>query len=417
MTWNENVEKELIQIFKDLIRINTTNPPGNEIEAVEYIKKILDKEGIENIIIAKDKNRPNIIAKISGGNKKPIMMISHLDVVEAVGEWIHDPFEAVEENNVIYGRGTLDTKHLTAMELITLLLLKRSNKRLNRDVIFIATSDEENGSGYGMEYIKENYPQYLPDAYVINEGGGFVLKYDDKKYRTCAAGEKGYCDIIITIPGNKGSNRYNNKTHTIYKTSKIIERLSQYRSDTIISKVAQAFLDALGTDKFDDVTLNNLWEYITKNCLVINSFEIINKVDEPWSDIEINVSFKFIYGTTKQDIESLFSNVLNNMEAKWTIVKFQEAYECDLSNEFIKALEEKSSKYDEGTIMLPMIALGNTDGRHIRSDVFGYSPLLEDMPFSQVLKKVHQNNECITIDSLIYGCRVIYETVEQIACE
>lgn len=413
--WGKNNEKELIEVFKDLIRIDTTNPPGNEIKVIEYIKAILDREGIENTLVSKDVNRPNIVAKIRGGGKKPVMLISHVDVVKPVGEWLYDPFEAVEENGVIYGRGALDTKDLTAMELIALLLLKRSGKSLNRDIIFIATADEENGSGYGMQYIKENYPQYLPQSYVINEGGGFILKNDDKKFRTCASGEKGVCDVKIIIPGIKGDIKYISKNHVTYKLSKIIEKLSEYKSETIITNVTERFLEALGTKELNDVTLKNLWEYSTKNCLVIDKFEIVRDFDNIWDEAEISVKFKFIFGTTKEDIQKLFEKLLYGMEVEWSIEKFQEGYECDLSNEFVEILMEKSNLYDEGTIMLPMIALGNTDGKYIRSNVFGYSPLLDDIPFSEVLKKVHLNNECITVNSLIYGCRVIYETLKEIA--
>ena len=413
--WGKKNEKELIEVFKDLIRLDTTNPPGNEIKVIEYIKAILDRESIENIIISKDINRPNIVAKIRGGGKKPVMLISHVDVVKPVGEWLYDPFGAVEENGVIYGRGALDTKDLTAMELIALLMIKRSGKDLNRDIIFIATADEENGSGYGMQYIKENYPQYLPQSYVINEGGGFTLENSGKKFRTCASGEKGLCEVKIFIPGIKSDIKYEHNNHFICRLSKIIEKLSEYKSETIISNVAEKFLDALGTKEINDATLRNLWEYSTKNCLVINKFEIARNPDNMWDEAEINISFKFIYGTTKADIEKLFGKLLNDMNVEWSIEKFQEGYECDLSNELVEILMEKSNLYDEGTIMLPMIALGNTDGRYIRSNVFGYSPLLDDIPFSEVLKKVHLNNECITVNSLIYGCRVIYETLKKIA--
>lgn len=411
--WNKEIEKETIDILTDLIKIKTINSHNNEIEAVNYIKNILDKEGIESTVIESAPGRGNIIASLKGGNEAPILFLSHLDVVDAENDkWKHDPFSAINDNGTIYGRGTLDTKHLTVMGLMTLLLLKRNNIKLNRDIVFIATADEENGSNYGMKYVSENYPNLIPKGYVINEGGGFVMYVGDKTFRTCACGEKGVCEVKLTLHNNNEDDIYNTNNHSIVKLSKIIEKITSYESNKMDCSINDKFYE-LTKDCIDkDETLKNLWEYMIYNTITVNKFNFENTVETLLNPCEIIVNFRFLPTMSKNEVLDTIKNILQDTDANWEVIRFTEGYESCINNDFVKILGEKSNEFADDAIMLPMIALGNTDGRFIRHNVYGYSPILGDIPFSQVLKKVHSHNECITVDSMIYGTRVIFETVK-----
>lgn len=410
--WNKDVESEIVDILKNLIKIKTINSHNNEIEAVNYIKKILDKEGIESTVIQSDKGRGNIIAKLKGGNKTPIIFLSHLDVVDVeTDKWTFDPFEGTIHNEIMYGRGTLDTKHLTAMGLMIMLLLKRNNIYLNRDIIFAATADEENGSKYGMKYLMDNYPNLLPKGYVVNEGGGFVMEVDGKQFRTCACGEKGVCEVKIRIESNDEEDIYNTQNHTIIKLSKIIKRVTSYESELVMCEVSNKFKEAANSYISKDETLKNLWEYMTHNTMTVNKFNIEKKLEDLTKPIEVVINFRFLPILTKQNVIAIIEEILEGLDVTWEIANFIDGYESNIHNDFIGLLESKSNKFSEKTSMLPMVALGNTDGRFIRHNVYGYSPLLNDIPFSQVLKKVHSHDECITVNSLIYGTRVLFESV------
>ena len=144
---------DVISIFKDLVRIDTTNPPGNEALATSYLASLLDEHTIGYEIVEPEPSRASIVARIGPERgEPPLILISHLDVVEAdPGEWSYPPFEAVERDGVIYGRGTLDTKYLTAMQLAAFVAMK--DETLNRPVYLVATADEENGSGLGMPVV------------------------------------------------------------------------------------------------------------------------------------------------------------------------------------------------------------------------------------------------------------------------
>lgn len=403
--WNQEAEKELLEILRDLIRIDTTNPPGQEIAVAEYLGKRLDHEGIEWHTVAKDPNRPNFFARLKGGDKEPLLFISHVDVVAAGPGWTKPAFEGLLEGETLYGRGTLDTKHLTAMGLMAMLLLHREGKPLNRDIIFAATADEECGSGNGMGYVAANHPQELPKGYVFNEGGGFVIQVGGKKLRTIACGEKGNCRVTIPLYG-KGTQR-------MELAAKVMERLSGYRSPVVENAVTKAFVEAVGTAPYSDPTVQNLWDYSAHHCMTISSFDLSSEDEQQ----ELQVIFKFLPQMNREEIEALFHSLLDEFDLGWHITSFEEGYECSMDNEFTQLLVQNSALLDPGSELLPMYALGNTDGRFLRHNVFGYTPLLEDIPFCDVLKMVHQDDEHITLPSLFYGGRVLYETARALALE
>ena len=404
--WNQDAERELLEILRDLIRIDTTNPPGHEIAVADYLGQKLDAEGIEWYTIAKDPQRPNFFARLPGGDKPPLLFISHVDVVAAGPGWTKPAFDALLEGENLYGRGTLDTKHLTAMGLLTLLMLKREGRPLNRDVIFAATADEENGSKFGMGYVSANYPQTLPHSYVFNEGGGFVLKPGGKKLRTIACGEKGNCRVSIAVPG-KGAER-------MALAAEILHRLSNYESPVVENAVSRAFIEAAGQPPYSDPTVQNLWDYTAHHCMTISSFHLSEDGEE---GSEIQAIFKFLPQMVCSEIEGLFAGLLQGLDLSWQITSFEEGYECSMDNEFTRLLAQNAAALDPGSALLPMYALGNTDGRFLRHNVFGFTPLLEDIPFKDVLKMVHQDDEHISLPSLYYGGQVLYATARALALD
>lgn len=148
--WNA-VRDQVARYLQDLIRIDTSNPPGNEIRAAEYLAGVLNGEGIEPTVLESAPGRGNIIARLKGdGRAPPLLLMAHLDVVPVEADkWSHPPFGAEMVDGYVWGRGTLDTKDLVAAELMVLLLLKRENTRLSRDIIFMANADEEAGGRLG----------------------------------------------------------------------------------------------------------------------------------------------------------------------------------------------------------------------------------------------------------------------------
>jgi acetylornithine deacetylase/succinyl-diaminopimelate desuccinylase-like protein len=172
----KKLEPEILENFGTLLKIDTSNPPGNETLAVNAIKAILEREGIPVKVFASDPARANLVARIKGsGAKRPILIMGHTDVVGVQKEkWTTDPFGAVRKEGVIYGRGTNDDKDHVVAGMTILILLNRLHIKLDRDVIFLAEAGEEGSSTLGIDYmVKEHWPE-IEAEYALAEGGGIV---------------------------------------------------------------------------------------------------------------------------------------------------------------------------------------------------------------------------------------------------
>ncbi|MEM2386384.1 MAG: M20/M25/M40 family metallo-hydrolase, partial [Candidatus Bathyarchaeia archaeon] len=170
----KEVEDEITALLSDLIRINTTNPPGDETRAAKYLAETLKREGFICEVFESAPGRGNIITRLKGTGEKPnLLLLSHLDVVAAnPKEWSVDPFSGLVKDGFVWGRGAVDMKSMTAMEVMVMKLLKRNRVKLKGDVILAATADEERGGEYGVGWLVHNHPEKVRADYVINEGGG-----------------------------------------------------------------------------------------------------------------------------------------------------------------------------------------------------------------------------------------------------
>ncbi|GHU79899.1 hypothetical protein FACS1894191_3780 [Clostridia bacterium] len=401
---------ELIKVLCDLIKIDSSNPPGREREAADYIAALLAAEGIPSEIYENAEGRSNLYARLGGGEGKPVLLLSHIDVVPAPGEWRHPPFEARIEDGIIYGRGALDTKHLTAMELMSMIWLKRDGFLPEVPIALWASADEEAGSGHGMDFVAKEYPDLTDVTATISEGGGFIIKQGALTLRTCTCGEKGTLKAKIQLEAGDHENSLDAKASTAYKTLTVLKDLTGYEAPETFTGPTRRFLEACG-GVVEDSTLKRLWEYSTRDCLFIDGHELRFGGGE---SLTLGISYQFLHGAERSGIESLLSELLKNSGAAFETTDFADGYECEIDHPLLRELETVSGALDPGVRLLPMLALGKTDGRFIGKNVYGYSPMLGDIPFSQVLKKVHQTDECISEASLCFGAAVIFETLKRV---
>src|SRR5436309_3855602 len=205
INWKE-VGEETITRLRDLLRLDTRNPPGNEIRAAEYLRSLLEIEGISGQIVGPSSDRGTFIARLKGdGSAPPLLLMSHTDVVAVEPEkWTHGPFSGDIADGFIYGRGALDMKHMVTMEAMTMLLLKRSGVRLKRDVIFMAAADEEVGGHQGAGWVVENRPELIQSEYALNEGGRIAFAINDRRYYPVQTAENGTVGFRICAYGRAG---------------------------------------------------------------------------------------------------------------------------------------------------------------------------------------------------------------------
>src|SRR5687767_7076925 len=167
------VEAETMQHFQALLRMDTSDPPGTEREAAEYLKQVLEKEGIPVEMFALEPHRPNLVARLKGnGSKRPLLIMGHTDVVNVdPAKWTFPPFSATRDGGYVYGRGAVDDKDNVAAGMMLMLMLKRMNVPLDRDVIFLAESGEEGSTRVGIQLMTREHWPAIEAEYCLAEGG------------------------------------------------------------------------------------------------------------------------------------------------------------------------------------------------------------------------------------------------------
>lgn len=213
-----------------MLRFNTTNPPGNEYLVINWVRDMLAELGIESTILAKDPDRPNLIARIKGlGTAPPLLLQGHVDVVTTVGQnWEHPPFDGEIHEGYIFGRGALDMKGGVAMLLSAFLKAHHEQVSLPGDVILCLLADEEAGGDFGAKYLVEEHPSYFDGVrFALGEFGGFSMKVAGTTFYPIMVAEKQICWIRINLRGPAGHGSMVHRGGAMARLGQILKILDQ----------------------------------------------------------------------------------------------------------------------------------------------------------------------------------------------
>ena len=245
------------ELLQNLIRFDTTNPPGNEAVCVAYIAELCHSLGIRTQTFAKDANRPNLLARIAGaGRAAPLLLYGHVDVVSTANQdWSHSPFSGAIADGMIWGRGALDMKGGVAMMTAAFLRAKAEGVELPGDVILCILSDEEAGGDNGAAFMVENHAELFADVkYAIGEFGGFPTYIGGKKFFAIQTAEKSICWTKVKFrgPAGHGSMPRRSQDNATYKLAKALEALNSHRLPVHVTPAAENMIngiaDGLGGD-------------------------------------------------------------------------------------------------------------------------------------------------------------------------
>ena len=244
------------ELLQALLRIDTTNPPGNERPAIERVCRELEAIGIDGEIVGESEDRPNLVGKWEapdGPDKaRPLILSSHLDVVPAdETRWKHPPFSGHNDGTHLWGRGAIDMKGFAAMALAALKKLRSEGPTLKRDVLFVAVSDEEAGTRLGSRWLVDNRPDLLGSdpEYVINEVGGFTVHRNGKRFYPVQVAEKGVAWLRLTVEGTPGHSSLPATETAITLLAKAIEAIATTRLPWHPSEEAARFLAAFAKEE------------------------------------------------------------------------------------------------------------------------------------------------------------------------
>src|SRR5271163_1493313 len=245
-----SLESDAVNWLQGLIRINTTNPPGNEVVAAKYIAAILDKEGIHSEIFESTPGRGFLVARLSAtavpDPSRALLLMAHLDVVGVdKSKWSVDPFAAATKDGYMYGRGTIDDKGMLAANLAVFISLKRSGARLNRDVIFLAEGDEEAGGATGMKFAVDKHWDKIAAGYSLNEGGQTVLNNGKVQSVGVQVSEKVAVNVDVIATGTSGHGSIPRKDNPVVHLAAAIAKIGTYETPVQLNSVTRGYFEGL----------------------------------------------------------------------------------------------------------------------------------------------------------------------------
>ncbi len=438
--WAET-EREIVGHLQTLIRFDTTNPPGNELPAARYLQEVLEREEIPTQVLESAPGRANVIARLAGdGTRRPLLLMSHLDVVPAEPDkWQHPPFDGDVVDGFIWGRGAIDTKNLTAVELVLLLQLKRDGVALKRDVIFAATADEEMGGSAGMGWLTEHHFDLVDAEYAINEGGGFGLDIGDKRAYVCQTAEKGVCWMRLTARGAPGHASTPKGDNPVVTLAQALSRLGQARLPMHVIPTVREFVrnvanllpfpqsllvplvlsrpaePLVAKALAKNETLGPLLAASIRNTATPTVLKAGSKTNVIPSVAEAQVDGRLIPGQTPDD---LFREIRPYIGDKVDIelLGTSEPTESSYQTPFYEILRESLLAEDSKAVLIPFMIPGSTDGRFLAKrgvKVYGFFPMKQDVAESP-LELAHGHNERISVANMGFAMRVLYGAVSKL---
>ncbi len=441
------VENEVTEILSDLIKIDTTNPPGNEIIAAKYVAKNLEQDGFDCTVHESAPRRGNIIARLGGtGGKPSLLLLSHLDVVAAnAKEWSVNPFGGIVKDGFVWGRGALDMKGMTAIELMTLKLLKRNNVKLKGDIILVATADEEQGGKFGAEWLVENFSNEVFADYVLNEGGGLAVTAPNKRMFTVNTAEKGLLWLRIRVKGSPGHGSTPNLAdNAILRMNKVIEKLEAYCAPVMMvptmkeyitnimkesEKLREPFSYLLAEPESADAILDELAsserslveELRSKIRMTINPTMIHGGIKENMIPSECEAVFdcRILPGQTVVDTLRLIKQLLTDVDLNklsFEIIHAAEPSESPIKTPLYETIADVLRNFEPECEITPVLTTVGTDSRFFRakgSVCYGFHPMYPESTDGRVLK-LHGINERISVKNLVFGTSVLYEAIRRL---
>jgi acetylornithine deacetylase/succinyl-diaminopimelate desuccinylase-like protein len=434
MDWDE-LGDEAVEYLQDYISIDTSNPPGNEAPAVEFLKGILEGEGISCKTYEPQPGRMSLLARLpADGSRKPLIFLNHVDVVPADPDgWELPPFSGALQDGYIWGRGALDMKGLGIMQLTALLAAKRNGLKLAGDVVFLAVADEEAGGLLGARYIIDNDPEAVAGGACINEGGfintGLV---EGKDFFTIGNAEKSAVWLRLTRRGVSGHGSIPSGQGALESMVKALARLlGQPRPMEIVS-IMQDFAYRLSEymeflrPYREDHRLDTLKKLLEENNIMaipqlaallhdtfsLNMLDSGTKINVIPDKAEAQLDCRLLPGTGVDEFLRYVREKLDDPGMEIELCKEVEISDASpADNEYYRAIEEAVNQLYPEAVVVPFMMPGVSDSRYFRQigvDCYGVMPARMGLGDTS---RIHGVNERISVADLKQGARLMYELI------
>jgi acetylornithine deacetylase/succinyl-diaminopimelate desuccinylase-like protein len=437
-----HIEDEAIVWLQDLIRIDTTNPPGNELVAAKYIAGVLQKEGITAEIFESTPGRGILVARLSSGSlpdpTRALLLLAHLDVVGVdKSKWTVDPFGGVIKDGFLYGRGTIDDKGMLAANLATFIALKRAGVRLNRDVIFLAEADEEAGGEAGIRFAIDKHWDKIASGFALNEGGNVFLKDSKVQYVGIQASEKVSMNVTVTATGTSGHASVPRADNPVVHLAAAVEKIGAYQAPVQLNTINRIYFEQLS--KFQDeetgkwmrelesadrqdhaariVSQNPFWNAMLRDTATPTMMQAGIRANVVPPIAKANLNVRLMPGNLLQPLIAKLTQLVNDPQIKFELQPSaaETAPSSALDSDLYKAIVKTAAQEFPGSATVPMMSTWLTDSAALRlHSVQAYG--LVPFPLSESeLLRMHSDDERISLDSFRKGTHFLYDVVNNFA--
>ena len=424
------------KILGDYLRVNTTNPPGNETKAAVFLKAILDREGIPAQILDSVElgaGRANLYARLKGnGSKRAIALVNHMDVVPATPSfWTVEPFSGAVKDGYIWGRGALDMKGEAVAQLMALIVLKRSGVPLNRDIVFIANADEELTSTGGITFVK-NHADLLKDVeYLITEATENSVQNGKIRYFGVGVAEKRTFWQRLSVKGVPSHGSRPTKQNPVPRLVAALDKIAKYETALHVTPgVAKFFRDisrlypeprkswladvekgVTNPQAREWILTDPYWNAILRNTISLTGLTGSNKTNVIPAEATADVDVRLLPDTDAAAMLATLKQIVGDTAVHFTtLLEPKTPLESPIDTDLFRAIEKAAREREPNAFVTTPMQTGATDRptyRKLGIITYAIDPFKVEQAERQ--RGVHGNDERLAVENVGFGTRYYYD--------
>ncbi len=439
----ESAEEELLRHFRALLQFDTSDPPGRELPAAEYLRDVLEAEGIPVEMLSVDPERPNVVARLEGnGSEEPLLIMAHTDVVNVdPAKWTFPPFSATVDGGYVYGRGAVDDKDNLAAGLMVMLELKRQNVPLARDVIFLAESGEEGATEYGIEFMVNEHFDKIEAEFCLAEGGSVARVNREVMYSGVQTVEKLPYRLELVATGVAGHGSVPLQNNSVVRLAKAISAIADWRSPIRLNETTYTYFERLASISppdagerylavLDSGRASEADEYflayeprhasMLRSSLSPTIFDGGYRINVIPSEARASVDFRALPDENIEEFLDSIRGVIGDeaIEVSLGVRNTRPAGQASINTVAFTTIEENTEDH-YGVITLPTMSTGATDMAYLRArgvQCYGIGPAI-DREDAGLGFGAHSDQERILISELNRFLRFNWDVVVDLAAE
>ena len=434
---------EAVRHLRALLRLDTTNPPGNEYLAATYLRDQLAVEGVATELIEPTPGRVSIHARLPGtGTRRPLLLVSHTDVVPVERDrWSVDPFSGEERDGFIYGRGAVDMKQMTAIQLTLLLHWARRARadghQFARDISMLAVADEEQSGRHGMQWIVANRPDLVDVEFALNEGGGFGNRFGQATIYPCEGAQKGSAQVTLRATGKPGHAAFPHSDTAVVRLGRALVQLGRAPLPLHVIPTTRRFIETLagqlgpvrGTAlrqllnpqrnrwaarQIPDADIANALQAMLHNTAsptILQAGQALNVIP---SEAIARIDLRTIPGQSPDDLAAELRRRIPDPQVAIEIDAQSGGYELPFETPLFAAIQAAIAQHDPGARVAPYLFPAVSDSRYLAPRgviAYGFIPHRAEPGVPAVQSLAHGHDERVSVANVGFGLRVLQDAI------